>query len=560
MYENIKDKEKKSPIANSFPLQKQSKKRPAFQITDNRPESVTQRMLRETAGLSSVSGIFSIPEISRIPENVGISEQVNKQSGLPMQFRLPSKDILRPLLDSRIVGKFLVDGYEISTEVPPDRKAHADGLRLLLWRQMQELQLKTNFSSLQDAIWKKLKLYNPASGQVSIENILTKGDHMDLENLAEAITTAVEETQLGTPEGYLAPPSNSKETSNIELLVDRVSALFDKVWGDDSVLGEVFGASYVSTAKSKLQKGKEKMILLKKDKKIITDRSGFSKEVNLGGMSTPGINILLPSTAIDAPDLFISQTTLLHEAMHAGNPDVLDAGGYVGSPGFKIQSSAVKLANAAHYEVLAWKQATPENPLWSGVFEVPGEIRKDGGTVLEPYQTEKALGDIYEIFRKAWTMGLWLYQTFLDVYKSPALWEQIHSNGCAYRDFLPYWSKVTCLTLHERTPDPTSSDKAKAPVSQVDLALLESFTRRMNMAMQWLPKTEAEAWKISSVYHGKGCVEYVFRPEDERDVLLKHMINLLNISGNPGRDLKAVTQLSECCFNDIFRKYNPAAF
>lgn len=114
-----------------------------------------------------------------------------------------------------------------------------------------------------------------------------------------------------------------------------------------------------------------------------------------------------------------------------------------------------------------------------------------------------------------------------------------------YNQFLPYWSKVAQLTVHTRTnKDHTSSHKSKAPVTQIDLALFESFIRQINFGGLSVPKTSDQAFTITEVYPDGDNWNYVFEQEKEKEALIKHLVGRLKISGNVDRDLKAINKFS----------------
>jgi hypothetical protein len=65
--------------------------------------------------------------------------------------------------------------------------------------------------------------------------------------------------------------------------------------------------------------------------------------------------------------------------------------------------------------------------------------------------------------------------------------------GYKHKDFLPYWSKVEKLTIHEKTDiEPSSPDPAKQPVSQIDCALSEGVIRKLSNAYNAMPTKASE--------------------------------------------------------------------
>ena len=187
----------------------------------------------------------------------------------------------------------------------------------------------------------------------------------------------------------------------------------------------------------------------------MTDRSGFSAQVSLGGLSNASQIAVEPST-IDNPGDKESVITLIHESMHAGNSDVRDFG-YIHQPSFIALPESVKLKNAAHFEVV------PRRILGAS-FDFAGQTFIPAGTtvggVAAPALTPKqqAIRAASETYRSAWTAGLNLHKIFVRLFRTPAEWNTLDLStafsgapaGAHFANTLPFWSKVEMLTMHER--------------------------------------------------------------------------------------------------------------
>lgn len=463
------------------------------------------------------------------------------ESMSPLQRRVPEDSELRQLM--KLVIDFDMSTGDLGTRMEgPGSAEHLDGLRVVLRRQVRDLRDRYG----NDGQPMKM-LERSVNGGKTIDEVVDSGQPAEVLKLANDVLKIHPEAGLLAPERYMAPPADAVESGKIRRLVDNASAIFDQVaaHGKDAVIIDIFGAPKLAEAKAKMAHAKTKMLDLLANNKIVTDRSGYSGEVSLGGMSAFNVNILLPSGAIDNPDHGHAIATMFHEAMHAGNSDVKDNGGYVGSPGFKLHDPNLKLANAAHYEVIALRHHLGANPVWDGVFSPPGAaIGGSAATVPDPTDTEQALVRVSEMFRRSWTASLWLHDTLLDVYKNPARWTQAVGMG-TYASFLNYWSIVLGLTLHHRaaTIDPSSADKAKKPVTQIDMSLIESVAKRFSQLGRAVPKTEAEALMNTNVYPGGSAFKYAFRPEVEAAALAADLLSKAGLMDDPVRDKAAVDAL-----------------
>ncbi len=315
-----------------------------------------------------------------------------------------------------------------------------------------------------------------------------------LVRLADEVRAVRPDLVLGDPALIDAAPSRgSADEANLHRLVVNARRIFDAIigGGHDADLGQVFGSGHVTAAKRKYRQGRRWMERLERRRHVVTDRSGYSGEVSLGGLTGFHSQIALEPSAIDNPDAHESIIVLIHEAMHAGNADVDDFGYIDREDEFVALAEAVKLNNAAHYEVV------PRRILgaafdYAGRTFVPAGTTVGGVTAPPLSDSEQTIRQTSETFREAWTIGLNLHTTFLDAYREPRAWTRNRGGGRSWARALPFWSKVEKLTIHEKTDiDPNSADVARHPVSQIDMALSEGLVRRLATAMGTVPTDEA---------------------------------------------------------------------
>jgi hypothetical protein len=488
------------------------------------------------------SGLVSLPGVRATSVVGALRSTPLKGPSQVVRRRVPDMSELRQLVKTE--WRLDISTMDYSEKVSsPLADTHAEGLRTVLRRQLADLRKQFGPET------NTMKTLEKSVPGKTIDNAVATGTALDLLRLAEGILKQNEASKLLAPEGYMAPPANSVEQGNVRKLVLNAGAIFDLVaaGAKDAVINEIFGATEVVAAKAKMALAKAKMLDLYNTSKIVTDRSGYSGEVLLGGMSMYNVNILMPSGAIDNPDHGHSIATMFHEAMHAGNSDVKDNGGYVGSPSFKLQPDPLKIVNAAHFEVIALRHLLGPNPAWDGAFRPPGAAIDGSGAVVPGLTaTEKALRRVSETFRRSWTASLWVRDEFLNVYKDRTLWSKPWRGGPhAYSAILSYWSPILGLTIDKRlgTVDPMSADRAKSPVSQIDLALIEGVAKRFAYLGVAVPKTEAEAYKNKAVYPDGTNWAYVFNPEVEADALAADLLATAGLLENPVRDKAAVDAL-----------------
>jgi hypothetical protein len=229
------------------------------------------------------------------------------------------------------------------TATAPNFDANAEGMVLLLQRAAAELtpdELARVQAGMRGGLGWLEFLGLPAS------EVLTRASN--------ALLAVRPDLTLGDPNLIdTGPRSGTADEANLTRLVANTKVVFDAIiaGSHDTSVGQVFGAGNIATAKAKYRRGRLWMQRLERRDKIVTDRSGYSEEVALGGLTGFHDQIALSPDVIDNPDDAESIITLIHESLHAGNADVED-NGYIHQPSFTELTEDEKLTNAAHFEVV----------------------------------------------------------------------------------------------------------------------------------------------------------------------------------------------------------------
>jgi hypothetical protein len=370
------------------------------------------------------------------------------------------------------------------------------------------------------------------------------------------------------------PRPGSADAANIQKLVDNANKVFAEIAGGkrDGDLKDVFGPGSVKEAKRRYHNGRDWMNRLQAAKKVLTDRSGYSGEVGQGGLTGHFEVIRLHPKFIDQPDEGESVVTMIHESMHAGNLDVGDKG-YISQPNFEHLSTAKKLTNAAHFEVVPRRILNTAKFQFTGVVFTPLADASSTGSGPKLTPKQQAITDATNMYREAWALGLNLHLLFVRVYKNPAAWDTTNIAGefglpasTHFADVLPFWSKVMGLTMHARTTiDSKSTDPSKAPVSVVDVALSEGVVRKLSRGQNSVPKTPTDADKLEHDGATVAEIGAISTVADERDLLIRlvrrKVINSVT-GGSEDDDLKVVKTMGTAgdTWAKILQKRPPTAF
>jgi len=390
-----------------------------------------------------------------------------------------------------------------------------------------------------------------------------------LVRLGQEIRTADPTAELGSPLliDVGARPGTS-DAANITTLVNNANTIFTTLAGTtrDTDIEEVFGAGNVADAKTKYGNAKSQMDTLHASNKIVTDRSGYSKEVGLGGLSNSA-QISVRPQVIDSPGDDESVVTLIHESMHAGNPGVVRDKGYISQPSFTQLDPAVKLTNAAHFEVVP-RRILGASHAFIGVPFTPAGT---GGTpALTP--REEAIRGTSETYRSAWTAGLRLHKLFVRLFRTPTEWNTLDLGalggpaGAHFEDVLPFWSKVEMLTIHARPAINPVGNPDVQPVTLIDIALSEEVIRRLSLGMNSVPPTPAAALALETA--SATTAERTAAAASvaaEQDLLIRLVIRakLGSITGPVSRDERVVVRMAQAGVtgaSDLLAIRPPSAF
>lgn len=399
-----------------------------------------------------------------------------------------------------------------------------------------------------------------------------------LTRTAEAIRAVRPDLELGDPVLIdTGPRPATTDTANLNTAVTAANTIFMLIASGmlDASLTEVFGAGSIAAAKTKYANGRTWMNSLHAAGKILTDRSGYSGEVSLGGLTTFHQVIRVQPSVIDIPTSQESVVTLMHESLHAGNNDVSD-NGYINAPQFTTRSEAEKLLNAAHFEVVP-RRVLGAAFAFAGVTFVPAGTTVGGVTAPLPTAAEQGARAASERLRQAWTIGLNLHTVYVRLFRTPTDWTvpQPTLGGIRFDHSLPFWSKVQKLTIHRKSSIvPASPDAARHPVSQIDVALSEGLTRKLAAGMFLLDPlgTQAQILTFESARSSAAERTAAFpggahtNANRERDFLLRLTLRdpaIGPMTGPLARDLRVAERMGDAAlitWADILAVRDPATF
>jgi hypothetical protein len=282
---------------------------------------------------------------------------------------------------------------------------------------------------------------------------------------------------------------------------------------------------------------------------ITADMSGFSEEVDLGGWALFQTHISLERQAIADPTAAGSLQLALHEAMHFGTGSIADTIYLEDSTDFTTLATNDKVNNAAHYEVLALRVRDPTNPL---AFPAPNNVftpaTSSGPTAtMTPADEGRRLAN--RRYRDAWSSSIDLWEEYRRVLQRPRLWS-------GARRYLPFWSAVEKLTIHQRTIRAVGRADER-PVTLIDLALAESFARKLNGVWDALRSQSATALETA---HASASERAAATTADlHRDLLVKCALRMAgsSLTGSVDRDAEVV-RLLQVNANRLFQTRDPA--
>ena len=380
----------------------------------------------------------------------------------------------------------------------------------------------------------------------------------------------------GDPDLYeIGARANTADAANITTLVDGAHKIFAEIvsGAHDKSVGQVFGRSKVSRAKRRYVRADRRMRRLKRRNKIYTDRSGYSGEVGLGGL-TNSSQIMVSAETIDNPADKESIVTMIHESMHAGNDSVSDELGYIHRTNFTRLPEAGKLKTASYFEVVPRRILKTSDFTFAGQTFVPAGSQSSSGTLTPTLTTtEQAIQAASNLFREAWTVGLNLHTFFVRTYSNPKDWNKNVSGELAgvsshtsFADSLPFWSKVEALTVHRKTNiDPGSDDKSRHPVSIIDVALSEGVIRKLKIGQDKTPDKPAEAQVLEANASSAERLAIVGDAVAETELISKLVLKkeVGKITGDLARDQRVVKRMAKANkddFSDMIVKRPPSDF
>lgn len=448
---------------------------------------------------------------------------------------------------------------------------HRRGLAMLVRRSMAQLSAA-----------QRTAVQNRARGALSPARFSALPTWQQNVRLAQAIHALYPRLRHGDPKLYLIGARTGTrgivDVTNIATLVALANIQFVAIasGAHDTSIGQVFGTSNVATAKTNYANARTRMNSLYSQNKIVTDRSGYDREVGLSGLTNSSM-IMVSARTIDNPTHKKSIITLIHESMHAGNYSTVGDRGYINDANFTKRSEADKLRNAAHYEVVfhrilgtRYAYLSP-HPL--PVF-IPAGTTVGRVTAPPLTATQQGVGQALQIFRKAWDVGDTLHTFYMHVYLNRTRWNVrlqhrytgAHSRA-RFRNTLPFWSKVEKMTIHRKaTIKPRSRHPSRHPVSRIDVALSEGVVRKLAQAMSHSPRTQSTAQTfINSHTTASQRAAVAGNAGRIRNLLLRLVLRhrVGRITGTVTRDLAVVRRLAGAKRNDfsqILRPRNPNAF
>lgn len=371
--------------------------------------------------------------------------------------------------------------------------------------------------------------------------------------LAEAIRDLHPDRALGDPAQYESRLRTGPDRANLTTLLSNTDTLFADILAAPDLntwITEIFGAGQHARVLRRLQRARRGLRAAGRRKTISADMSGYSEEVGLGGWALFQTHIQLERRAIADPSDFGSITLALHEAMHFGTGSVTDTVYLENSSDFTTLSTNDKVNNAAHYEVLAFRVRKPSDAL---AFPAPNNVftpATSSGPAPTMTVADEGRRFANRRYRDAWSTSIDLWEELRRVHRSPRRWGQA-------RRYLPFWSAVEKLTIHDRTIR-IRGQPGEAPVTLLDLALSENFTRKLNAVWRVLRSRSASA--LESAQATAAEIAAATTAEQHRDLLVKCALRQagVELTGSVDRDAEVV-RLLHVNSGRLFRPRDPAS-
>jgi hypothetical protein len=373
-----------------------------------------------------------------------------------------------------------------------------------------------------------------------------------LRRIADAIRHLHPDRALGDPAQYESRLRTGAQRANLRTLLLKTDQLFADILAAPDLntwITEIFGAGQHARVLRALRRAKAGLQAAGRRQTISADMSGFSEEANLGGWALFQTHISLERDAIQNPTASRSMQLALHEAMHFGNGSIHDTIYLENSTDFTTLATNDKVNNAAHYEVLALRVKAPTNPL---AFPAPHNVFTPAtstgpSATMTPANEGRRFAN--QRYRDAWSSSIDLWEEYRRVQQGPRNWT-------AARRYLPFWSAVEKLTIHQRAIR-VRGGADEAPVTLIDLALAESFTRRLHSIWDRLTSQSATALEAAHATAGERAAATT--ADQHRDLLVKCALRAAgrSLTGGVDRDAEVV-RLLDVNAGRLFQTRDPA--
>lgn len=479
--------------------------------------------------------------VQRAAGNRAALELMRRTSARPRPLPLPCPG--SPPRPAPVLRARLPEDSELASLLTPgpNESATTEGLRRLVGDALEELSAA-----------QRTAVETQARGAQTAADFAALPDGERLQRLADAIRVLHPDRELGDPAQYKSQLRTGAQRANLTTLLDNTDQLFEDILAASDLnawITEIFGAGQHSRVLRRLRRAKSGLQAAGRRRTISADMSGYSEEVGLGGFAVFQTHIALERSAIQNPNDDHSIQLTLHEAMHFGTGSVEDTIYLEDSSDFTTLATDDKVNNAAHYEVLALRVRDPSDAL---AFPPPNNVFTPGSSSgPSPSMTAEDEGRrlANRRYRDAWSSSIDLWEELRDVHLSPRRWGRA-------RRYLPFWSAAEKLTIHDRTISVAGGPDA-APVTPLDLALAESFTKKLNDVWRTLRSQSASA--LESAEATAAEIASATTAEDHRDLLVKCALRAsgIELTGAVDRDAE-VLRLLHVDADRLFRPRDPA--
>jgi hypothetical protein len=384
----------------------------------------------------------------------------------------------------------------------------------------------------------KSAVHGRARGALSSAELAALPEADRLRRIAEAIRHLHPDRQLGDPAQYGSRLRTGAQRANLATLLSNTDQLFADILAAPDLntwITEIFGAGQQGRVLRRLRRAKAGLQAAGRRQTITADMSGYSEEVGLGGWAIFQTHISLERGAIQNPSAAGSVQLTLHEAMHFGTGAVVDTVYLENSSDFTTLATDDKVNNAAHYEVLALRVRNPTNAL---AFPAPNNVftpQSSAGPAATMTPADEGRRFANRRYRDAWSSSIDLWEEYRRVQQNPRLWARM-------RRSLPFWSAVEKLTIHNRTIR-LRGRADEAPVTLIDLALAENFTRKLNVVWTVLRSQSASA--LESAHATPAEIAAATTADQHRDLLATCALraSAIHLTGSVDRDAEVVRLL-----------------